>query len=258
MEQLSNLDVVILIIIALSALLAFYRGLIKEVLSIIGWILMTVIMIYGLPYATPFFSQYVESGFMAGVAASVTIFVVFFILWFFITTILTGKIRSSKKLNIVDRTLGLFFGVLRACLLIVLIYIAVGWVVPIEDQPEFLTKSKYYKIAGTFAEPIEKLLPKKTLDLIKSHKDNTQKQEETNAEQGDLIQGNLDELFEKLAQPKVSLKKEAGKDEKKSVETGYEKSERNNMDRLIDNISDRLIENVMQNKESEMPANISE
>lgn len=236
MGQLSNLDVVILIIIALSALLAFYRGLIKEVLSIVGWVLLTLIMIYILPYATPFFNEHIESGFMSGVAASVTIFVIFFIVWFFITAMLTGKIRSSKKLNVADRTLGLFFGVLRACLLIVLVYIAIGWVVPIEEQPSFLTKSKYYNVAGSFAEPLEKLLPQKTLNLIKERKEKSKKKEDD--AQADAIQDNIDELFEKLTQPKIAPKKTPEKDEQKSGETGYKNSERTNMDRLIDNVSE--------------------
>ena len=36
-QPLNNLDIIILIILGLSALIALSRGLIKEVLSIIGW-----------------------------------------------------------------------------------------------------------------------------------------------------------------------------------------------------------------------------
>ena len=38
-QPLNNLDIIILIILGLSALIALSRGLIKEVLSIIGWVL---------------------------------------------------------------------------------------------------------------------------------------------------------------------------------------------------------------------------
>ena len=46
MQPLNNLDVVILIITAISALIALCRGLIKEVLSIVGWIFASVTVFY--------------------------------------------------------------------------------------------------------------------------------------------------------------------------------------------------------------------
>ena len=238
MQQLSNLDVIILIIVALSALLAFYRGLVKEVLSIVGWVLMTVLMIYILPLVTPLFKQYIESGVMAGVAASVTIFVVFFIVWFIFTASVTGKVRSLKKLNLLDRMLGLFFGVVRAALLVVLCYIAIGWVVPLKEQPEFLTKSRYYTLAGTFAKPIEDMIPKETLDMIKSK----EKKDEKDKENESKIEKEFGELFEKLAQPKVrqaeDSKKQKAEDADVKNTEGYEKSERKDMDKLMENIAE--------------------
>ncbi len=230
MEQLSNLDVIILIIVALSALLAFYRGLIKEVLSIIGWVIMTALMIYVLPLLVPIFAKYIESGMMAGIATAVTIFVVFFIIWFIFTAYISGKIRSLKKLNFIDRTLGLFFGIIRAGLFVVLTYIAIGWIVPFKEQPEFLTKSKYYVLAGSFAKPIEDLIPQDTLNLIKSKDDAKSKETE------EKVQKEIDDLFKKLAQPTVKSEKDTDKKDKDANDTGYSKKERDNLDRLIENI----------------------
>ena len=232
MEQLSNLDVIILITMALSALLAFYRGLIKEVLSIIGWILLTMMMIYAMPLVTPLLSDYIESGVMTGIASAVLIIVVFFILWYIITSYIVGKIRSAKKLNLADRFLGLFFGLMRAALFVVLLYIAIGWVVPYNEQPEFFTKSKYYNLAGTFAEPIENLIPKETLDIIKV------KDKEKSKEAEEKVQKEMDSLFEKLAQPKIKSKSNNKISEEEKTSEGYEKKERNDMDRLMENIAE--------------------
>lgn len=46
-------------------------------------------------------------------------------------------------------------------------YILISWMMPVKSQPDLLRKSKYFQIAGNFAEPIEKLIPKDTLDAIK-------------------------------------------------------------------------------------------
>ena len=58
MYNLNNLDFVILGIVIVSALIALNRGLIKEVLSIVGWVLSTVILIYALPVCVPFAKKY--------------------------------------------------------------------------------------------------------------------------------------------------------------------------------------------------------
>ena len=77
MYNLNNLDIVILAIVVISALIALNRGLIKEVLSIVGWVLATLVIIYALPVCLPFAKKYVDNGIIAGVATSLVLFVAF-------------------------------------------------------------------------------------------------------------------------------------------------------------------------------------
>ena len=65
MQPLNNLDVVILIITAISALIALFRGLVKEVLSIVGWVLAAITVFYLLPILTPLAKNYIASSIMA-------------------------------------------------------------------------------------------------------------------------------------------------------------------------------------------------
>ena len=51
MHQLNNLDVVLIILTLLSMLISWSRGLVKEVLSIIGWILVSIFITIGSPSA---------------------------------------------------------------------------------------------------------------------------------------------------------------------------------------------------------------
>lgn len=224
MYQLNNLDVIILAVIAISALIALSRGLIKEVLSIIGWVLVTALIIYLLPPLLPVVKNFVNSGIMAGILASLIIFVVFSIGWIYFSAHITTKIRTSK-LNGLDRMLGLFFGVMRAFLLIILFNILVNWMIPQDKQSEILSESKYFQLAGKFAKPVEEMIPPETLDLIKNTaKDLTPEEKEQQKEQDALA------LFEKLAQPQIK-----GKEHKETAE-GYKESERDSLDRLIDSV----------------------
>lgn len=234
---MNNLDVIILIVVAISALIALNRGLVKEVLSIVGWVLATMAIIYLLPVCLPFTKKFVASGILAGILTALMIFVLFFVIWIYSTSQVIGKIRTSK-LNGLDRLLGLFFGVMRAFLLVVLFNIMVSWIIPEDKQAAVLTESKYYQLAGSFAKPLEEMIPQETLDLIKektkslsAEEDEETEEDEKTAEKDEAV-----ELFEKLAQPRI---KKAVKDKSRQLKeeiTGYHQSERSDLDRLIESV----------------------
>lgn len=257
MTDLNNLDVIILIVVAISGLIALSRGLIKEVLSIVGWVLSGFAVVWLLPILTPVVKEYVDSGLLAGIISAIFILILFMIIWIYATDSLIGKIRSSK-LNSVDRLLGLFFGLVRAFLLIVLINILVSWCMPFEKQPEFMQKSKYFQKAGEFAKPIENMIPQETLDIIKKKTDKyIQEKEKPNKEKQQKEEQKkleAEELFNRLAKPEIEKKSEKkvedtqNTDKKEAAETkddtakaaetfsGYNNSERQNLDRLLDTV----------------------
>ena len=244
MHQLNNLDVIILIIVGISALIAFSRGLMKEVLSIAGWILATATVVNLMPVFTPIVSIYIKSGTMAGIVTALSILILFFIFWILFTGKIVSKIKSSKLSN-VDRFLGLCFGVIRASLLVVLFNILVTWAIPQDKQADVLVNSKYFRIAGSFAKPIENLIPESTLKIIKEKAEAVGSDQEkaiAEEEKEEDIDKNhhkndANDLFEKLTQPQIK-KKKSGKDGIDENLTGYKDIERNNLDRLIENAVD--------------------
>lgn len=226
---MNNLDLCILIVVAVSALIALNRGLIKEVLSIIGWVLSVVVVVFMLPIVQPLVQTRFDDDTMAIVVSSILIFIVFFVIWIIITSQIVDKIRSSK-INSIDRILGLFFGIIRACILIILFNIMVGWIIPADEQPEMFKESKYFQLAGNFAEPIEKLIPKEKFVRNEAKESKEDKKDQNTT----TISEDMDKLFDKLVQPKVENKSDKDKKAKTESPDGYNKSEQNSLDRLIE------------------------
>ena len=77
MEPLNNIDVIILIGVALSMLVAFIRGFVKEVLSILGLALFVVLTVYLSPLLTPWMNQFIASKLMAQFVVFLLIMAVF-------------------------------------------------------------------------------------------------------------------------------------------------------------------------------------
>lgn len=226
---MNGLDIAIIVIVLISALIALNRGLIKEVLSIIGWFLAVAAVVFLLPVVQPFAEEYIDSELMAIVSSAFAILIIFFILWIYLSSVIIGKIRASK-LSGMDRLLGLFFGILRAFLLIILLNILAGWVIPPENQPEMMKESKYFQLAGSFAKPIEELIPEATRDKL--HQQMTPDEE---VAPGVVLDSDLDDLFEKLTQPQIEKKEVKEKEEEPA---GYDSSEQKSLDRLIEMTAD--------------------
>ena len=244
MQQLNNLDVIILIITAVSALIALYRGLVKEVLSIVGWILAAVVVFYLLPILTPLAKHYIASSMMAGIVTALLILIIFFIIWLLSTDKMIGKVRSSK-LSSLDRALGLLFGVLRACLLVILFNIIISWMLPEESKSGMFKESRYFTLAGKFAEPLESLIPDSTIDLIRNkgsevglgEKDSKKAKAEKADKEEKESHKEIDDLFQKLAQPQIEKTTDKIK-EKAEDFNGYKEKETDTLDTLIENVED--------------------
>ena len=238
MQPLNNLDVIILVITAISAVIALCRGLVKEVLSIVGWILAAIVVFYLLPILTPFAKTYIASSIMASIVTALLILIVFYIVWILSTDKMIGKIRSSK-LSSLDRVLGLLFGLVRACLIVILFNILVSWVLPEESKEGMFKDSRYFTLAGEFAKPIEGLIPEETKDLLKDkNKKTDDKKKDKESKKEDKVQKDeqeqIDELFKKLAQPQIENVVQKNDDEKEENFEGYKKNQTDNLDRLIE------------------------
>jgi len=223
MHQLNNLDVILVLLTLLSMAISLIRGLTKEVLSIIGWILAAGFVFYLLPYLTPFIQNYVKGSMMASFVSSLVLLVVFYILWFLATFKMLKKLRKSK-LSSLDRGLGLIFGFLRAFLLVVLFNILFKTMLPDEAKNPFFADSHYFSVAGDFAEPLQKLVPEETLKKIKEKSFPSKQEKEDNSE----------ELFKKLVEPQTATIKA----KPESEEEGYDKKETQDLDRLIENTAE--------------------
>lgn len=233
MQQLNNLDVILIILTLLSMLVSWSRGLVKEVLSIIGWILASVFVFYLLPYFTPFIKTYIAGSLMTVFVSVLILLTVFYILWFLTTFKLLKTLRKSK-LSSLDRTLGVLFGALRIFLLVILFNLFLEAMLPEMSKNEIFEQSRYYQFASEFSEPIQKMIPEKTIEKLK------EKSKETN----EKLKENPDELFKKLVEPQTKkIEKEDNKDTKKEDKNkdsekeefeGYNGAEIQSLDRLIE------------------------
>ncbi len=268
MEQLNNLDVVFLIIVGISALVGIARGMTKEILSILGWVLAAVAIFYLVPIVNPIIEQYIASKMLASIVSGLAVLIVFCIFWI-LTADRLGSVVRASRLSALDRVLGFVFGAARGVLIVILVALMITTIIPEQSKEGMFKDSKYFKLASDSAEPVKNMIPDNWVEsfkakteefvLLKGDKDKADKEEkveakveevaETKEEVKELTLGeklkqaadavdNLqslkkdgEELFNQLAQPKT-----VG-DEGTTVEDDLS----SDLDMLLDVLEDRVV-----------------
>ncbi|MFA5593311.1 MAG: CvpA family protein [Micavibrio sp.] len=178
------IDIIVGIIVLASALIAFMRGFIREILTIAGVVGGILAAIFFGPALAPTVRGWFGAGegrklfdiIPVEIAADATTYGVIFIAVVILISVVSHFTAGAAKaigLGPIDRTLGVIFGVIRALVLLGLVYLPFHLLMNESRKEEFFSGSAthYYieKIAGAMASylPDSEEVEDKTGDAIK-------------------------------------------------------------------------------------------
>ncbi|WP_245614974.1 CvpA family protein [Muricoccus aerilatus] len=122
-------DAVFLALVAVSGVIGYMRGLVREVLGVGAWVGAIFFAFYMLSGTRGLFADMFPQEWMADAAALAAVFVVTLIILKIIIAFIAGGVRNSV-LGGVDRALGIVFGLGRGVVVLLVAYIAAGAFVP--------------------------------------------------------------------------------------------------------------------------------
>ena len=155
---INGLDLTVGIVLLISALLAFMRGFVHEVLSIAAWIGALLAAIYGTALVQPFSHDIIPLAWAADAASAVIIFLVVVFVLSMITHALAKTIQASA-LNNLDRTLGFVFGIARAMVILGVGLLLANWLMDVQDRPDWMAQAKTLPLIELTADGLVALIP---------------------------------------------------------------------------------------------------
>lgn len=123
------IDAVVAVVIIVSGILAYSRGLVREVLAIAGWVVAAIVAYIFAPQAEPLMKEVpILSDVIAGSCeiSMITAFAAVFAAALIVASIFTPLFSSLVQRSAVggvDQALGFFFGVLRGLLLVAIAFL---------------------------------------------------------------------------------------------------------------------------------------
>jgi len=168
-------DAIVLGTVCLSAAIAFFRGFIRELLSLGAWVGAAIITIYLFPHSTDFMKQHVKNEHVAAGASALGTYIAALIGISIINSIIMRYVKTGMEVGLLDNFLGLVFGTLRGVFIVSLGFLIMSAVVSKDPQPEWLKTSitKEYlqdgadlivKVAPTYLNELEGMVKKQDND----------------------------------------------------------------------------------------------
>ncbi|SDF59878.1 membrane protein required for colicin V production [Limimonas halophila] len=156
---INAVDVVVLAVLLVSAVLAFLRGFVHEVLGIGAWVGAALATLYGFPHAQPYARDLIAIDLVADIVAGVAIFLVVLIVLAVISRMLGARVQQSS-LGALDRSLGLAFGLVRGAVILAAAWLVMEWAVPDPaDRPSWVQDAESRKLVEFGAHTMAGLLP---------------------------------------------------------------------------------------------------
>lgn len=152
------LDILLLVVMLISGLLAMIRGFMREVLSIAAWGIAALVTLYSYSRVLPIAKQYFSSDMLAtGIAIGGV-----FLLTLLIVSIITVRISDmvlDSRVGALDRTLGFLFGLGRGLIIVVVAFLFFSWLVPDRSQPEWVRGAKSKVVLQSTGQWLMSMLP---------------------------------------------------------------------------------------------------
>ena len=165
MENINLVDLASISIILLSSILAYFRGLSREILAIVSWVTAALLAFIIAPQLDPFINKIpivkeilADSCQLSIIISYITSFIISLIVLSLIVPMLTNIIHQSN-LNSLDKLLGLCFGASRGLLLIIALTIVYDLFFADSESLAQLENSQTNKISSEIKDDVKNLMP---------------------------------------------------------------------------------------------------
>ena len=206
-------------IILLSGLFAFFRGFVREALAIGTWIGAAFAALYGFKYARPIARQFITVERIADVTAAAVLFITALIVLSIISGPISRRVQASA-LSALDRSLGFLFGLARGAVIVCLALLVVNWAIPKDQRPDWITSARTLPAIETGAQWLLNLLPREATSQTRAAADEARRK----AEQAMDTKRSLDRLISPQPQANPAAQE---------PRPGYNAEQRRDLDGLI-------------------------
>ena len=154
------LDIILLVLMLISGVLALSRGFTREVLSLVAWLAASAAAYFAIqqPQLLKLVEPYVDKPVLVKVAVGAVAFILVLIIASIISVKISDRVVDSA-VGAFDRTLGFIYGLARGLVLASIAFLFYSWVTPPEHQEDWIRNAQSLPVIRTVSGLIVNLIP---------------------------------------------------------------------------------------------------
>lgn len=160
MNGLPWFDIVVFAIVVVSALVGFFRGAVREMVTAFAFILAAVISLFGLRWTGPIGRQLIDPDWAGAVGAVIVVFILVYATLRITGGQLAKGVQNVQVLGLLDRSVGLGFGLIRALIVLGAFHLVFHAATPPDRIPRWMTESMAYPMTTSAAVVLKSVAPK--------------------------------------------------------------------------------------------------
>ena len=155
----TQFDWIVVLMLGVSGLIGCLRGGAREVMTVLAFILGTAASIFSLRFIGPFFAQWIHPAWAGKAFAALLVFFVVYLAVRIAGARLTHTVRHIDTVSVLDRVVGLGFGLVRGAVLLGVFQLMLLTVMPAEHPPGWIVNAKLYPLAVDSGHALSLLAP---------------------------------------------------------------------------------------------------
>lgn len=153
-------DIIALLVLSVSTLVGLVRGALREVTTVLAFVLAVALAIFALPFTGPMARAAVHPSWAANAVAVLAVFLAVYILARVTAAAMTRGVHSTRALGGADRVIGAGFGLARGLVVLGLFNLAFSLAPPPGGTPAWVGQAKLYPLSAACARTLLALAPK--------------------------------------------------------------------------------------------------
>ncbi len=164
---LTAFDLVVLVVLLLSAVVSLARGAVREILGLLSWVGAFAAAYYGFAEVRPIIKEAVANDLATDLLTAALVFLVPFIVLRLLASVVSRRVETSGA-GLLDRLMGLAFGLLRGAFLVTAGYLTAAILLEAGSMPSWVVKGYTYPYVEQGARWLGELLPERLAEQARS------------------------------------------------------------------------------------------
>jgi membrane protein required for colicin V production len=156
---LTQFDVIVLVLLAISAAIGFARGAIREVVALLALLMGAAAAIFSLHQSAPIARSFIHPDWLGTAAALIGVFLVTYLLVRLAGGAIARQIQEADLLGALDRSVGLLIGLARGLVVLGALNLMFNAATPKDLQPHWIVGATTWPLAQTMGKLLTAMAP---------------------------------------------------------------------------------------------------